>query len=106
LPNIKFVAADGGETFIDVKVGESLMVAAIRHKLKGIDGDCGGLAACSTCHVYIADEWWDSCGEVDELEADMLPFAIDQQKNSRLCCQIIVDERHEGMTVNLPKRQY
>ena len=33
---------------------------------------CSGVAACSTCHVYVAPEWWEAVGAPSEDEEDML----------------------------------
>ena len=71
-----------------------------------LDGDCGGLCACATCHVYIPEEWDSHCGEPDELEQNILDFAFDVQDNSRLACQIKVSDDIEGIRVLMPERQY
>jgi 2Fe-2S ferredoxin len=72
----------------------------------GIEGDCGGLCACATCHVYIPEEWRAKCGEPEELEQGMLDFAFDVNENSRLGCQIEVTAELNGITIQLPERQY
>ena len=54
-----------------------------------LDHACGGVCACSTCHVLIkAGESGLTPAEDDEL--DRLDMAADQQLNSRLGCQAVI----------------
>ena len=106
MPTIVYVEANGTEHEVNVPAGTSLMQGAVNHLVPGIEGDCGGLCACGTCHVYIADAWRSLCGETDELEQGMLEFAYDVNDSSRLSCQIDVTEEMEGMRVQMPARQY
>ncbi len=55
-----------------------------------IDHACGGVLACSTCHVYIA-AGSASCGEASEEEEDMLDGAPALRSTSRLACQCVPD---------------
>jgi 2Fe-2S ferredoxin len=106
VPRLVYVENNGTEHQVDVPVGTSIMQGAVNHLVPGIEGDCGGLCACGTCHVYIDDEWRNICGEPDELETGMLEFAYDVDDSSRLSCQIIVSEEMEGLRVRMPARQY
>ena len=58
----------------------------------GIDLDhaCGGVVACSTCHVIVR-EGFDTCNEATEDEEDMLDNAPGLETNSRLGCQCVPD---------------
>ena len=106
MPEITFVESNGTRHVLDVAVGQSLMEAAINKNVPGIEGDCGGLCACATCHVYIEPDWQVHCEAAEELETDILDFGFDVNEQSRLGCQIKVDDSHHGMVVKLPKRQY
>ena len=106
VPEIIYVEHNGTEHVIDVPLGVSLMQGAINHLVPGIEGDCGGLCACGTCHVYLSEEWQAVCDSADELENGMLEFAFDVADSSRLCCQIDVTEEMAGMRVQMPARQY
>ncbi len=106
MPRITYVEINGTEHEVEVANGQTLMEGAINHMVPGIEGDCGGLCACATCHVYIPEEWRKSCGEAEELEQNILDFAFDVQDNSRLCCQVTVSDELEGMRVLMPERQY
>ncbi len=53
-----------------------------------LDHACGGVCACSTCHVII-EQGADSCQEASEDEEDMLDSAPGVQLTSRLGCQAV-----------------
>jgi 2Fe-2S ferredoxin len=66
-----------------------------------LDHACGGVCACSTCHVLIkSGESGLSVAEDDEL--DRLEMAADQQLNSRLGCQAVIT-RPGDYVVEIPK---
>ena len=70
MPTIIYVEHNGTEHTVDVAPGQNLMQAAVNHAIPGIEGDCGGLCACATCHVYIDDTTLVQPSE--ELELDYL----------------------------------
>ena len=55
-----------------------------------IDHACGGVVACSTCHVYV-HEGFETSPEPIEEEEDMLDLAPMVRDNSRLACQCVPD---------------
>ena len=55
-----------------------------------IDHACGGVCACSTCHVLVKDGM-PSCNEATEEEDDMLENAPGLKPTSRLSCQVVPD---------------
>lgn len=72
----------------DGLAGSILTIAA----RAGIDIDhaCGGVCACSTCHVYLR-EGGQGCSEATEGEEDMLDNARGLEPESRLSCQCVPD---------------
>lgn len=106
MPKITFVEFNGTVHEVDVSTGTTIMQAAVSNMVPGIEGDCGGLCACGTCHVYIPEEWREKCGTPEELEQAILDFAFDVRDESRLGCQIELTDDLDGITVNLPERQY
>lgn len=105
MPKITFIEADGKQHDVDAVTGLSLMKAAQAEGIPGIDGDCGGMCACATCHVYIASEWVGRLPILNDQERDMLELAHDLQPTSRLACQILIGEEIDGLVVSLPKHQ-
>ncbi len=63
----------------------SVLDIAMAHGIE-IDHACGGVSACSTCHV-IVKEGAASCNEAEDYELDMLDNAPGNSVNSRLSCQ-------------------
>ncbi len=90
---------------IEVEKGLSVMEGAIQKDISGIDADCGGAMACSTCHVYVEEKWFDKLPKVEEAEVDMIDMAYEPKKNSRLSCQIIVTDELDGLIVTTPEKQ-
>ena len=61
---------------------------------------CGGVCACTTCHLWIKDQTGISPADDDEL--DRMDMAADQQLNSRLGCQAVITGPGEYV-VEIPK---
>jgi len=84
----------------DAKPGESLMEVARENRIAGILGECGGGCSCATCHVYVDEDWMEKAGEPEPLEAAMLNLTFSLRRdNSRLSCQIFMDESLDGISV-------
>ncbi len=64
-----------------------------------VEGTCGGMAMCASCHLYILSEHH-LPGKSDDEEA-MLDQAFFVKRNSRLGCQIQLTERLDGLRVQL-----
>ncbi|MFC3120682.1 2Fe-2S iron-sulfur cluster-binding protein [Agaribacter flavus] len=76
----------------------SLMELAVQNGIYGIDGDCGGVCSCATCHVYMEADDYAKLGAPEEVESDMLELDDNVTEYSRLCCQIPVSDEIDGMT--------
>ena len=105
MAKITFIDHTGAARTVDADVGSTVMETAIKNGVPGIEAECGGACACSTCHVYIDDAWREKVGEPAPMEEDMLDFAYEVQPSSRLSCQIKVSEDLDGLTVRTPERQ-
>jgi len=102
---ITFIDTAGTARTVEGEVGSTVMETAIKNGVPGIEAECGGACACSTCHVYIDDSWREKVGEPSPMEEDMLDFAYEVKPNSRLSCQIKVSEELDGLSVHTPERQ-
>lgn len=105
MANITYIEHNGTPHVVDVQPGQTVMLGAIRNGVPGIDADCGGACACATCHVYVDPEWVAKIPPPEEMEKSMLEFAEHVEQNSRLSCQIKVDESLEGLVVRMPVSQ-
>ncbi|NSY39361.1 2Fe-2S iron-sulfur cluster-binding protein [Leisingera sp. ANG59] len=100
---IKFIQPDGSEKLVSAMNGRSLMEAAQGAGVVGIVAECGGSAACATCHVVLPQEVFDRLGAPEEHEEDMLDFAdAPRQTCSRLSCQVRVTPDMDGIIVRVP----
>ncbi len=105
MPKITFIDHAGAARTVEAETGSTVMEAAIRNAVPGIEAECGGACACATCHVYVAEEWMDIVGKPAPMEEDMLDFAFDVRASSRLSCQIRVTAELDGLTVTTPAKQ-
>lgn len=64
-----------------------------------VQGTCGGMALCSTCHVYILSDH--DLPAMNEAEEEMLDQAFFVKSNSRLGCQIRLTDEIDGLKVKL-----
>ncbi len=82
MPKIRFQPE---EVEVDVAVGTTILDAA-RARGAQVGSACGGVCACSTCHVYVK-EGLEDLSEAGEREEDIMDKAFDVRANSRLGCQ-------------------
>jgi 2Fe-2S ferredoxin len=79
--------------------GQSLLELAMEHGIN-IEHACGGVCACSTCHVYVEDGM-KNLSESTEAEEDRVEEAPGLQRNSRLSCQCVI-ESEGAIVVRVP----
>ena len=106
MAQITFIEHGGTEHHVDVPNGLSIMDGAKRFTIPGIDGDCGGACACATCHVYVDAAWADRGPPREGLGEARLDFSFEVTPDSRLGCQIKVEDSLNGLIVRTPARQY
>jgi 2Fe-2S ferredoxin len=102
---ITFVDFEGQSRTVEAEAGSTVMEAAIRNDIPGIEAECGGACACATCHVYVDEAFAEKMPKAEPMEEDMLDFAYDVRNNSRLSCQIKVTEALDGLVVTTPEQQ-
>ena len=105
MPKIIYKDNKGNSKTVEVEKGLSVMEGAIQNDITGIDADCGGSMACATCHVYVEEKWLDKIPKSEEAEVDMIDMAFEPKKNSRLSCQIIINDELDGLTITTPEKQ-
>ncbi len=64
-----------------------------------VKGECGGMAMCATCQIYVESSH--QLPEQSDAELDMLDQAFFVESNSRLGCQLQLNEQLEGLVVRL-----
>jgi len=105
MAKVTYIEHNGTEHVVDLAEGLTIMEGAVNNGIPGIEGDCGGACACSTCHVYVDPAHADKLKPQEEMETDMLDFAYEPKENSRLGCQISVTAGMDGLIVRMPEKQ-
>lgn len=100
MATVTFITPDK-ETMVVENASGNLMEIAQINDVPGIDGDCGGVCSCSTCHVYVRPEWRERVGPAGEEENDTLEFNDTTRADSRLSCQIEVTDELDGLVVEV-----
>lgn len=106
MTRITYIEHNGTEHVIDASNGDTVMDAAIKNLVPGIDADCGGACSCGTCHVFVDEQWIQAVGEPGEFEEPMLDINPERGANSRLSCQIDISDELDGLVVRLPEFQF
>lgn len=101
--NISFQFEEKGQapvTINGVKPGLSLLEVALMNNIE-LHHNCGGVCACSTCHLYVNKG--DEClEEISDKEEDFIDRAVNPRLNSRLGCQCVLLEGSGEVSVTLP----
>src|SRR5690606_16404101 len=90
---------DQTEVEVMAAVGQNILEDAMKNDIH-IEHTCGGVCACSTCHVYLEDGD-DLTSEASDEELDRVEEAPGLQINSRLSCQTKI-EREGAITIKVP----
>ncbi len=85
MPKVTFLGSGPTPITAEAERGTSILAVAKRVGAE-VGYACGGVCACSTCHVYVK-EGGASLSPQDEDEEDILDKAFDVRQSSRLSCQ-------------------
>ncbi len=106
MAKITYIEHSGTEHVVEVANGLTVMEGARDNGIPGIEADCGGACACSTCHVYVHPDWVGKLPGKESMEVDMLDFAFEPDEvRSRLTCQVKVTDALDGLVVQMPEKQ-
>lgn len=106
MATITYILRDGSRRNVDAPVGTTVMQAAIRYNIRGIEAECGGSMSCATCHVYVDDAFFDRLPAAEATESELLEgVAAERRRTSRLGCQMVVTADLDGLIVRVPERQ-
>jgi len=87
-------------TIENVEAGHSILEVALTNDID-LHHNCGGVCACSTCHLYV-NKGEDSLEELSDKEEDFIDRAINPRLNSRLGCQCLLLDGDGVVEVTLP----
>ncbi len=96
---VNFIFDESDKKPVEVQAAEGESILDLCHENDiHLHNNCGGVCACSTCHVYI-EEGMDFLPEMTDKEEDFVDRAINPRIESRLGCQCKV---HGPVTVRIP----
>ena len=87
-------------TLENVEPGQSILEIALTNDIE-LHHNCGGVCACSTCHVYV-EQGEDFIEELTDKEEDFIDRAVNPRLESRLGCQCVLLDGDGEITVRLP----
>ena len=87
-------------TLNNIEPDQSILEVALKNDID-LHHNCGGVCACSTCHLYI-NEGENLVEELSDKEEDFIDRAINPRLNSRLGCQCVLQDGEGHVTVTLP----
>lgn len=87
-------------TINNVEAGQSILEVALINDID-LHHNCGGVCACSTCHLYL-EKGEASVEELTDREEDFIDRAINPKLNSRLGCQCVLLDEGGEIEVTLP----
>ncbi len=87
-------------TLSGIEPDQSVLEVALKNDIE-LHHNCGGVCACSTCHIYI-DKGDEFLEELSDKEEDFIDRAVNPRINSRLGCQCILLDGSGNISVTLP----
>ena len=100
---IKFRFEEKGRepvTLTDIEPDQSILEVALLNNIE-LHHNCGGVCACSTCHICV-DKGEDHLEELSDKEEDFIDRAINPRLSSRLGCQCVLLDGDGQVEVTLP----
>lgn len=87
-------------TLNNIAPDQSLLEIALDNNIE-LHHNCGGVCACSTCHLYV-ENGEEYLPELSDKEEDFIDRAVNPRLNSRLGCQCVLQDGDGELTVTLP----
>lgn len=84
----------------NISSGDSLLEVLLDHDVD-LHHNCGGVCACSTCHLYL-EKGEEYIEDLSEKEEDFIDRAISPRLNSRLGCQCVLNDGEGVIEITLP----
>lgn len=94
---------DGEEIEVITEVGVTILEVAEANDVP-LDGNCGGMCACATCHIVVEDQdYFELLNPISDEEEEMLDLAVHVTDHSRLGCQVKVTPEMDGISIIIPR---
>jgi 2Fe-2S ferredoxin len=86
--------------FENLEPGQTLLEIALKNDIE-LHHNCGGVCACTTCHVYV-EKGMECIDEISDREEDFIDRAVNPRLNSRLGCQSLLLDGEGEIEVLIP----
>jgi 2Fe-2S ferredoxin len=93
----KFEEKEKTPLHFEIEEGDSILDIAQDYDVE-LNHNCGGVCACSTCHVYV-EVGMDSLAEISDKEEDFIDRARNPKLNSRLACQCVLESDNDIVVI-------
>jgi ferredoxin len=103
MPIVRFLNTDHGVVSVEAAIGLTVLQVAQRAHAP-LGSACGGVCACSTCHMFVR-KGASLLSEKEDEEEDILDKAFDVEATSRLGCQARI-ERDGEIEVEITRESY
>ncbi|KHJ37940.1 rhodocoxin [Pedobacter glucosidilyticus] len=100
---IKLTVVDRDDTEQEIEIPTDInlnLMEVLKASEYNILATCGGMALCATCHVQVL-EGLAQLADAQDAELDMLDTLPDAGADSRLACQLKVNEQLNGIKVKI-----
>ncbi len=97
---LKVTDRDGTSQEVNAEPGSNLM-EVLRDAGLDVEAICGGQCICSTCHVYVSEQWAELLPTRADAEQVLVEDSGHYQENSRLSCQTEFSEKLDGLSLTL-----
>jgi len=87
-------------TIGNLEPNQSILEVALKNDID-LHHNCGGVCACSTCHIYL-EKGEDMVEEISDKEEDFIDRARNPKLSSRLSCQCVLNEGSGHIEVTVP----
>ncbi|MBD0331922.1 MAG: 2Fe-2S iron-sulfur cluster binding domain-containing protein [Chitinophagaceae bacterium] len=87
-------------TLENIEPGQSLLEVLLKHDIE-LHHNCGGVCACSTCHIYV-EKGEDLVEEISDKEEDFIDRAVNPRLTSRLGCQCVLLDGGGEIEITVP----
>jgi len=92
---------NGERSEVEAQTGDILMEVLNENDFDEIEGVCGGICSCATCHIYVEPKWADKLPAQNEEEQGLVSGLEAYNEKSRLSCQITVSDELDGLELTI-----
>jgi len=101
MPRLIVINSAGEEMVIEGQAGRSLMELMRDNGVDDLPALCGGACACATCQVWVDPAFTNRLPQMSSQENDMLDCVEERRENSRLSCQLKMNDELDGIRVTV-----